>query len=42
MVAHLIQFATEHYLLVGAFAILLALLIAHELSAVAAASAPVN
>ena len=32
MVAHLIQFATEHYLLVGAFAILLALLIAHELS----------
>ncbi|MBC2654650.1 rhodanese-like domain-containing protein [Pseudomonas sp. MSSRFD41] len=32
MVAHLIQFATEHYLLVGAFVILLALLIAHELS----------
>ncbi|NBF01806.1 rhodanese-like domain-containing protein [Pseudomonas sp. Fl5BN2] len=32
MVAHLIQFATEHYLLAGAFAILLALLIAHELS----------
>ncbi|MGE7960367.1 rhodanese-like domain-containing protein [Pseudomonas sp. NPDC089530] len=32
MVAHLIQFATAHYLLVGAFVILLALLIAHELS----------
>ena len=32
MVAHLIQFATDHYLLVGAFVILLALLIAHELS----------
>ncbi|WP_025128381.1 rhodanese-like domain-containing protein [Pseudomonas sp. PH1b] len=32
MVAHLIQFVTEHYLLAGAFAILLALLIAHELS----------
>ena len=32
MVAHLIQFATDHYLLAGAFVILLALLIAHELS----------
>ena len=32
MVDHLIAFATAHYLLVGAFVILLALLIAHELS----------
>ncbi|WP_268799113.1 rhodanese-like domain-containing protein [Pseudomonas huanghezhanensis] len=32
MVAHLIQFATQHYLLVGAFVILLALLIAYEMS----------
>ena len=32
MVDHLIAFATSHYLLVGAFVILLALLIAHEMS----------
>jgi rhodanese-related sulfurtransferase len=32
MVAHLIEFATNHYLLAGAFAILLALLIATEMS----------
>ena len=32
MVEHLIAFATSHYLLVGAFVILLALLIAHEMS----------
>jgi rhodanese-related sulfurtransferase len=32
MVAHLIEFATNHYLLAGAFAILLALLIATEVS----------
>ncbi|TDV64589.1 rhodanese-related sulfurtransferase [Pseudomonas sp. LP_7_YM] len=32
MVAHLIEFATNHYLLAGAFVILLALLIASELS----------
>ena len=32
MVDHLIAFATAHYLLVGAFVILLALLIAHEMS----------
>ncbi|MBW3506014.1 MULTISPECIES: rhodanese-like domain-containing protein [unclassified Pseudomonas] len=32
MVDHLITFATAHYLLVGAFVILLALLIAHEIS----------
>ncbi|OAE12293.1 sulfurtransferase [Pseudomonas simiae] len=32
MVDHLIAFATAHYLLAGAFVILLALLIAHEMS----------
>ncbi|MFO2466092.1 rhodanese-like domain-containing protein [Pseudomonas sp. 15FMM2] len=32
MVDHLIAFATSHYLLVGAFVVLLALLIAHEMS----------
>lgn len=32
MVAHLIEFATNHYLLAGAFVVLLALLIATELS----------
>ena len=32
MVDHLIAFATSHYLLVGAFVVLLALLIAHEVS----------
>jgi rhodanese-related sulfurtransferase len=32
MVDHLIAFATSHYLLVGRFVILLALLIAHEVS----------
>ncbi|VVN75984.1 rhodanese-like domain-containing protein [Pseudomonas fluorescens] len=32
MVAHLIEFATNHYLLVGAFVVLLALLIAREMS----------
>jgi rhodanese-related sulfurtransferase len=32
MVAHLIEFATNHYLLAGAFVVLLALLIAYELS----------
>ncbi|MGV8860861.1 MAG: rhodanese-like domain-containing protein [Pseudomonas sp.] len=32
MVAHLIEFATNHYLLTGAFVVLLALLIAYELS----------
>ena len=32
MVEHLIAFATSHYLLVGAFVILLAMLIAHEMS----------
>ena len=32
MVDHLIAFATTHYLLAGAFVVLLALLIAHELS----------
>ncbi len=32
MVAHLIEFATNHYLLTGAFVILLGLLIATELS----------
>ena len=31
MVDHLIAFATTHYLLVGIFAVLLALLIAHEM-----------
>lgn len=31
MVAHLIEFATHHYLLVGAFVILLALLIVNEM-----------
>lgn len=31
MVAHLIQFATNHYILVGIFVVLLALLIAHTL-----------
>ncbi|WQG59217.1 rhodanese-like domain-containing protein [Pseudomonas sp. RTB3] len=32
MVAHLIEFATNHYLLAGAFVVLLALLIAYEMS----------
>lgn len=32
MVDHLIAFATNHYLLTGAFVLLLALLIAHEAS----------
>ncbi|KPC25239.1 Rhodanese domain-containing protein [Pseudomonas syringae pv. cilantro] len=32
MVAHLLEFATNHYLITGAFVILLALLIAYELS----------
>jgi rhodanese-related sulfurtransferase len=32
MVAHLIEFATNHYLLVGIFVVLLALLIAREMS----------
>ncbi|WP_419737089.1 rhodanese-like domain-containing protein [Pseudomonas sp. COR18] len=32
MVDHLIAFATNHYLLTGAFVLLLALLIAHEMS----------
>ena len=32
MVDHLIAFATSHYLLAGAFVLLLALLIAHEMS----------
>ncbi|MFC6339176.1 rhodanese-like domain-containing protein [Pseudomonas sp. CCM 7891] len=32
MVDHLIAFATSHYLLVGAFVVLLALLIVHEMS----------
>jgi hypothetical protein len=31
MVAHLIEFATNHYILVGIFVILLALLLAHEM-----------
>ena len=31
MVAHLIEFATNHYLLVGAFVVLLGLLIAHQM-----------
>ena len=31
MVAHLIEFATNHYLLVGAFVVLLALLLAHTM-----------
>ncbi|PVZ10306.1 MULTISPECIES: rhodanese-like domain-containing protein [unclassified Pseudomonas] len=31
MVAHLLEFATNHYLLVGLFAVLLALLLAHEM-----------
>ncbi|MEE4633715.1 rhodanese-like domain-containing protein [Pseudomonas alliivorans] len=32
MVAHLLEFATNHYLITGAFVILLGLLIAYELS----------
>ena len=31
MVAHLIEFATNHYLLVGIFVVLLALLVAHTM-----------
>lgn len=33
MVAHLIQFATNHYILVGIFVVLLALLLAHTMRA---------
>lgn len=32
MVAHLLEFATNHYLITGAFVILLGLLIAYEMS----------
>ena len=31
MVAHLIEFATNHYILVGIFVVLLALLIAYQM-----------
>lgn len=42
MVAHLIEFATNHYLLVTAFVVLLVMLIMLEMSKGAKASAPAS